>query len=482
MQNGFTSGSLAKGLQGLIGVTCFAMGITLFNPTDLSAFSAEGSASTPYALSSPPISHNGQVDTGKSYYSASVQNGIGYAITISDPQDNLTLDVHDATATGTQLCSATWNGTDPSFGCSTFAISDTLVIVIDGAGSTAGSSYLLKVESNNSVSADEGDLLSPVALGTAPVGYFGHVLTSESYYSVTLDASKSYSVALTDLSPEQSGVDVDLYVYNNSGSTLLCSSVNSGLTDENCTVAAGEAGVLLKVTQSGTKGASYAITVAEETGSTTASLTVSPNPVNCGTVNVGKKKEVSVTLSNNGTTQFTTYTPYIASNNNFTVNPMNCEALYSPGTSCTFYVEFAPSGTGNTNGTLVIPYVYNEESYTLEINVLGQGKESDDDDDEGCWIATAAFGSPLDPHVKALKTFRDRYLLTNPVGKAFVDLYYRTSPPIATYLREHETARTLTRWVLTPLVFIVQYPIQTLGISSLLVFVFIRRRRFIINH
>ena len=72
----------------------------------------------------------------------------------------------------------------------------------------------------------------------------------------------------------------------------------------------------------------------------------------------------------------------------------------------------------------------------------------------GCFIATAAYGSMLDKHVKILRNFRDRFLITNFCGQIFVKLYYKYSPALANFIAGHEGLRALTRALLLPLVFL----------------------------
>lgn len=70
----------------------------------------------------------------------------------------------------------------------------------------------------------------------------------------------------------------------------------------------------------------------------------------------------------------------------------------------------------------------------------------------GCFIATAAYGSLVEPHVVLLQEFRDSYLLTNSPGQKFVSLYYTYSPPIADYIAEHEFLKKVVRVLLLPLI------------------------------
>ena len=69
-----------------------------------------------------------------------------------------------------------------------------------------------------------------------------------------------------------------------------------------------------------------------------------------------------------------------------------------------------------------------------------------------CFIATAAYGTPLAEEIQVLCEFRDGYLLTNPLGQAFVDFYYSTSPPIAEFINEHPSLKPIVRAGLTPAV------------------------------
>ncbi len=71
---------------------------------------------------------------------------------------------------------------------------------------------------------------------------------------------------------------------------------------------------------------------------------------------------------------------------------------------------------------------------------------------EGCFVATAAFGSALEPQVEMLRRFRDRVLLGSVPGRMFTAFYYQASPALARQLRGVEWARGLARLALEPLV------------------------------
>jgi hypothetical protein len=70
---------------------------------------------------------------------------------------------------------------------------------------------------------------------------------------------------------------------------------------------------------------------------------------------------------------------------------------------------------------------------------------------QNCFIATAAYGSPLAPEVETFRKFRNIVLLKTDLGTGFVRFYYEHSPRYARMIAKSETLRSLSRAVLWPL-------------------------------
>ncbi len=62
-----------------------------------------------------------------------------------------------------------------------------------------------------------------------------------------------------------------------------------------------------------------------------------------------------------------------------------------------------------------------------------------------CFIATAAYGTDTAKELDILREFRDEVLLPDSMGAKLVSFYYRTSPPIANFISQHEVLRTAVR-------------------------------------
>ena len=91
---------------------------------------------------------------------------------------------------------------------------------------------------------------------------------------------------------------------------------------------------------------------------------------------------------------------------------------------------------------------------------------------EGCFIATAAYGSHMDRRVKILTKFRDNRLVTNPIGRSIVNAYYTLSTPVASYLHKHPLARAIVRYALVPITGIAYISLYINPLALLFVFIF----------
>ncbi len=103
---------------------------------------------------------------------------------------------------------------------------------------------------------------------------------------------------------------------------------------------------------------------------------------------------------------------------------------------------FPPLGTSMSTGTAIVAPVIVSSSSS-----------------KSCFIATAAYGSYLHPKVQVLRDFRDRNLLTNPLGQSFVAWYYRWSPGAARGIADRPLLRLVCRSVLTPLILTIEHPL-----------------------
>ena len=93
-----------------------------------------------------------------------------------------------------------------------------------------------------------------------------------------------------------------------------------------------------------------------------------------------------------------------------------------------------------------------------------------------CFIATAAYGTPMAEEIQILRELRDEYLLTNSLGKGLVEFYYKVSPPMAEFISEHPTLKPIVRAALLPAVLmstiaVNSTPVEKMAIAGLLALV-----------
>ena len=118
----------------------------------------------------------------------------------------------------------------------------------------------------------------------------------------------------------------------------------------------------------------------------------------------------------------------------------------------TAWVQCSDSGvnTASTNGYSGYMWAKIRTDTTPSLNDLqgdefgGYGHPSETPGG-GCFIATAAYGTDTANELGILREFRDAVLLPNSLGAKLVSFYYRTSPPIANFISQHEVLRTAVR-------------------------------------
>lgn len=182
---------------------------------------------------------------------------------------------------------------------------------------------------------------TPVAFGNVKVG-------SAAKQVVTLTNAGNVTETITQVSPSGSGysvtgiaVPLSLPAGNNTSFTVQFAPTATGTATGSVSVSA-------------TSSASDP-SVSVGLSGTGAQAALSPNPlsVNFGSVLVGSSGTVPVTLTNSGNMS-TTVSAATVSGAGFSVSGLSMPLTIGAGQSASFTGKFAPSATGNANGTLSI--------------------------------------------------------------------------------------------------------------------------------
>ncbi len=118
-----------------------------------------------------------------------------------------------------------------------------------------------------------------------------------------------------------------------------------------------------------------------------------------------------------------------------------------------FYTLAYSNGLGNFNSQLPI---FEETVNSFKILSVEPPMNQTTEENGGCLIATAAFGSELAPQVQQLRELRDNTILSTASGTAFMtgfnQLYYSFSPTIADIQRENPIFQETVRAFITPMI------------------------------
>lgn len=178
-------------------------------------------------------------------------------------------------------------------------------------------------------------------------------------------------------------------------------------------------------------------------------------------VDAGNTMFYALTGLTNNTSYYVSVTPYAQRIYYFTVTAYynaadaNYESAYSSEAS----VPIGPKVYGTSSNII--------HDYPESISPIPSASNN------GCFIATAAYGHYSAPQVQALREFRDRYLITNEPGRAFVRWYYRYGPIGAEFIQAHPWLKPMVRVTLLPLVAGALFMTQTSYVTKALLVLFL---------
>jgi uncharacterized repeat protein (TIGR01451 family) len=359
-------------------------------------------------------------------------------------QNSGTATLTNVTLSGNTGTGTTSNGGGVSNAAGTLTLTHTTVAnnTLDGSTSTGGGI------NNTGTATLQGVLLS----GNSPVNCSGAMTLGD--YNLDSEASCAFAAP-----SDQSNATALLGTLGNHGGPtdtidLLTGSAAIDAADNTVCPATDQRGVVRPVDGNGDASAICDIGAFEWTEPVDLAVSVSDG-TDC--VDAGDALAYTITVKNNG--------PGDASNVTLTNVLRDGTGFVSATAPCTFANHTLTCVIGALAANASATFALNASADTVQLitsTASVTASESDSNTSNNsfedstrvncdCAIATAAHGSPLAADVETLRVFRDRYLMTNTAGRAFVKWYYRTSPPVANFIRRHEWARSASRVALTPM-------------------------------
>ena len=128
---------------------------------------------------------------------------------------------------------------------------------------------------------------------------------------------------------------------------------------------------------------------------------------------------------------------------------------------CTADIYHCPNC--RTNVTVVIRY-YRTSGWSWDESAMGFCSKCDKQisgpQKSDCFIATAAYGTPIAPEINVLRYLRDEQISKYTLGRTFIKSYETISPPIAKYIYGRNILRLLVRIGLSPIILVCKLIIQ----------------------
>jgi len=186
-------------------------------------------------------------------------------------------------------------------------------------------------------------------------------------------------------------------------------------------------------------------------------LTISIDSSKSITANFIRQYTLTISAGTGGTTD-----PSPGTYNHDSGTQVTIKAIANSGYE---FTAWSGSTTSSTNPLTIT--MDSNKSITANFRATGggggDGGGGDTGKKGGCFIATAAYGSSFHPHVKILRAFRDKCLMSSRFGRSLVKLYYRYSPFIADLIERNDTLKTVVRISILPFVAF-SYSVVKLGL------------------